>query len=114
MNTPEPIVYIVQESDLNISKARTFGRFEILLERGKNLTMTTQPVLRELRQKLKNFSDRDYLLLLGDPSAIAMTVFVAAEMNNGRVQVLKYDRELRGYYELRIDFYGKGWPNEQG
>ena len=114
MNESErPIVYVVQDTDLNLSKAHAFGRLEPLLARGRNITMATQPVLRELRQLLRGYTDRDYLLLIGDPAAIALAVHVASEVNSGRVKVLKYDREMRGYYELKIDFYGKGWPGEK-
>jgi hypothetical protein len=103
----EPTVYVVQSSSrLNLSRATRFGRLEALLPEVQNIVVSTAPCLRELRRKLKDFSDEDHLLLIGDPIAIALAVYVAAEVNNGRVNVLKFDRYIGrhgDYFKLSID-----------
>ena len=51
----------------------------------------------------KDFNDKDYLLLIGDPSMIGLACSVAADYNRGRYKVLKYDRRSFTYYPIQID-----------
>jgi hypothetical protein len=98
-------VYVTQESDLNLSKATRFGTLTFLLPKHKHITVSAESALRELRSKLINFSDDDFILPLGDPLAIALAIFVAAEMNDGVVNVLKWDNEMKDYYNVSVDMY---------
>lgn len=107
-DSTSPKVYVVQSTTLNLSKATRFGELISILPQRANITMSPAPVLRELRAKLKDFNDSDYLLPLGDPVAIALAAFVAADMNVGRVKLLKWDRELNDYYVVKADFYDSG------
>ena len=103
-----PKVYVTQDTDLDLAKATVYGELVPLLPRKKNITLSPQPVIRELRQKLRNFTDADYLLLIGDPVAIILAGMVTAEMNNGRIRTLKWDRLINNYYPVTIDFYDRG------
>lgn len=101
-------VYVVQDTTrLNLSKATRWGRLTALLPENNRITLSPQPCLRELRQKLKDFDDDDSLLMLGDPVAMGLAFAVASEMNRGRVRCLKWDKELGDYYEITVDFYDK-------
>jgi hypothetical protein len=42
---------------------------------------------------------------MGDPVAIAIASMIAAEVNNGRVKFLKWDRENSCYYSVEVDLY---------
>ena len=107
-NENEPIVYVVQDTKLNLSKAyRWSNKLVAILPATYNVVISAQPCLRLLRQKLKDFSDNDLLLLLGDTIAIGMALHVAAEMNNGYVRCLKWDRGLNDYFELPVDLYDR-------
>jgi len=65
-------VYVVQEkTGVDITDALRFGEFENLLPRKDQLMISSQPVVHALKKKLKDFSDDDYILCLGDPSIIA-------------------------------------------
>lgn len=104
----EPLVYVVQETNtFSLAKATRFGFLTPVLPANRQITMNPQPVIRELKRALRNYCDSDFLLLIGDPAAIALAVFVAGEMNRGRVQLLKWDRELNDYYMLRVDLYDR-------
>ena len=50
--------------------------------------------------KIVNFNDDDYLLLTGDPAAIALAAAVAARQNGGRFKMLKWDRQTAKYFPL--------------
>jgi hypothetical protein len=54
---------------------------------------------------LKDFSDDDYLLAAGDPSAIAVAGAVAAEANRGRFKLLKWDKSNKGYIRVDINIF---------
>jgi hypothetical protein len=75
-------------------------------------TLSPSPVIRLLSNKLREFSDDDFLLAMGDPVAIGIASMVAADVNNGKVNMLKWDRENQCYYNVKIDLYQKGESNE--
>lgn len=110
---PEPRVFVTQDTSLNLAKATRFGRLISLLPRNANITLSPQPTLRELKRKLDGFGDADHLLLLGDPLAIGLAIFVAAEMNVGRVRVLKWDKEMNDYYSVAVDLFDRVKKQEQ-
>ncbi len=56
-------------------------------------------------EKLIDFNDDDYLLLVGDPAAIGLCCAVAAAIN-GRFTVLKWDRQEMTYYPVSFDIRG--------
>jgi len=106
-------VYIVQENpNVNVIGAGRFGDLIPLLPPGRQITLSSAPVVKLLNAKLKNFNDKDFLLAMGDPVAIAIASMVASDINNGKVNMLKWDRENQCYYNVPIDLYQKGESNE--
>jgi hypothetical protein len=106
-------VYIVQENpNVNVIGAGRFGDLIPLLPPGRQITLSSSPVVKLLKTKLKDFSNNDYLLAMGDPVAIAVASMVASDINNGKVNMLKWDRENQCYYNVNIDLYQKGERNE--
>ena len=97
-------VYVIQEKPgVDMTDALRFGDFQELLPRKDQLAISSQPVIHALKNKLKNFSDDDYLLCLGDPSIISIVSAVAASLNRGRFKLLKWDRKLEKYYPVEVD-----------
>jgi hypothetical protein len=39
---------------------------------------------------------------------MGLAMMVAAEINRGQMQLLKWDKQEKEYYPVRIDFYEKG------
>jgi len=105
----EARVFIVQESPgRNYVDAARYGAVqEPLLPAQSNLFLSTRPVIRELKQKLRTFTDDDYLLLVGDPNIIGLACAVAAMINMGRYKTLKWDREARRYYAAECDIHDR-------
>ena len=60
------------------------------------------------KQKLKDYNDDDFILAMGDPVAIGISCIIASEVNNGKVNILKWDRENSCYYNVKINMYQKG------
>ena len=58
--------------------------------------------------ELKDYTSKDYLLLSGDPSVIGIAVAIVSDINNGKFNLLKWDRQEQMYYPLEINLYEKG------
>ena len=101
-------VYVIQEAaNRNLIPASVYGEITVLLPPGQ-VSFSTAPTLRRLRDKLRSFNDNDYLLLMGDPAAISMASVIAANNNNGRWKLLKWDKQEQQYYVVKVDIYSKG------
>ena len=62
----------------------------------------------KLRQGLKNYGPKDYLLLTGDPAIIGVACSIVSDITNGKYNVLKWDKQERRYYSIEINLYEKG------
>lgn len=101
------MVYVIQQvKDRDYTPALKFGELKLVLEDWPNIVMSTQPTVRRLRKLLKDFNDSDYLLLSGDPVALGLACAVAAEMNHGRVKMLKWENREGLYYALEANIRG--------
>jgi hypothetical protein len=97
-------VYITQEMrGRDITDATAFGELEILLPAEEQTIYSTQPTVRRMARKLSKFTDDDYLLLAGDPAAIAIAAAIASRYNVGRFKLLKWDRQEAKYFPLSVD-----------
>jgi len=102
------MVYITQEDPRkNLLPAAKYGELKVVLPQG-NICFSTGEVVHRCRKELSRFNDKDYLLLIGDPIAIAIATVVASETNQGKVKFLKWDRQEQIYYPVEINLYQKG------
>ena len=116
----EPIVYVLQElpgtkigqPKYNITGALKYGKLKVLLKENTQIVLSPGPIIFELRRLLKAYSSKDYLLLSGDPAVIGLACAIASDINNGRFNLLKWDRQEKVYYPLEIDLYEKGKIDE--
>ena len=96
-------VYVLQEMGRNVRSAEKFGDLKVVLSDNRQMVLSSGPLTFKLKQELKDFNDKDYLLLIGDPAIIAVAGAIAADINNGRFKVLKWDRNEMKYYDIEID-----------
>ena len=107
------IVYVVQEvKGRNILSAEKFGTLELLLPEGSQIVLSAGPTVRRLTYKLRNFNDDDYLLLIGDPSAIGIACAIAATNNRGQFKCLKWDKREYKYYPVEVNLNERGEIDE--
>ena len=112
---PESTVYVLQElpgtsigrPKYNIIGAQKYGKLKVLLKENTQIIMSPGPIIFELRRLLKNYTSKDYLLLSGDPSVIGIAVAIVSDINNGRFNFLKWDRQEQMYYPLEINLHEK-------
>ena len=103
-------VYVLQEMGRNVRSAEKFGDLKVVLPDNKQIVLSSGPLTFKLRHELKDFNDKDYLLLMGDPAIIAVAGAVVSDVNGGKFKVLKWDRDEKKYYDIEIDLRGR---NEQ-
>ena len=112
----ESIVYVLQElpgtsigrPKYNIIGAQKFGKLKVLLKENTQIVLSPGPIIFELRRLLRDYTSKDYLLLSGDPSVIGIACSVVSDINNGRFNLLKWDRQEQMYYPLEINLHEKG------
>ena len=112
----ESIVYVLQElpgtrigrPKYNIIGAQKYGKLKVLLKENTQIIMIPGPIIFELRRLLKDYNSKDYLLLSGDPSVIGIACSIVSDMNGGKFNLLKWDRQEQMYYPLEINIHEKG------
>jgi len=117
---PDPIVYVIQEiagtkagrPKINILGAQKYGTIKVLLKEDSQMIFSPGPIIFQLTKLLKNFTNKDYLLLTGDPAIIGVACSLVADITNGKYNLLKWDRQERTYYPIKINLYEKGEIDE--
>ena len=120
LSMSESIVYVIQEiagtkagnPKINIMGASKNGKFKFLLSEFSQIIFSPGPLIYKLRQGLKNFKESDYLLLTGDPAIILVAGVIASDITNGKVNLLKWDKQERKYYPISINIHEKGEIDE--
>ena len=115
-NNNSPIVYVIQEIPgtkagtprINIMSASKYGKFKFLLPEFSQIIFSPGPLIYKLRQGLKNYTTRDYLLLTGDPAIIGVACSIVSDITNGKYQLLKWDKQDKVYYPIKINLHEKG------
>jgi len=116
----KPIVYVLQEIPgtkagaprINIMSASKYGEFKFLLPEFSQIIFSPGPLIYKLRQGLKNLTTKDYLLLTGDPAIIVVAGSILNEITSGKYNLLKWDKQDRIYYPIKINLHEKGEIDE--
>ena len=113
-------VYVIQEipgtrtgnPKINIMGASQYGRFKFLLPELSQMIFSPGPLIYKLRDGLRHFNSKDYLLLTGDPAIIGVACSIVSDITNGKFKLLKWDKQERKYYPIEINLYEKGELDE--
>ena len=114
--TETKTVYVIQDipgtkqgaPKINIIGATQFGKLQVLLPENSQIILSPTYVITTLRQKLKDYTPRDYLLLTGDPAIIGVACSIVSDITNGKFNLLKWDKQEKKYYPIEINLYEKG------
>ena len=109
-------IYVVQEipgtqagnPKINIMGASQYGQFKFLLPEFSQMIFSPGPLIYKLRQGLKDYKTRDYLLLTGDPAIIGVACSIVSDITHCKYNVLKWDKQEIKYYPIAINLYEKG------
>ena len=107
-----PKVFIIQEPMkrgvngleplMDFRKVLEYGDPVVCLPPGK-VSLSPGPTIDMLKDKLRNFTDDDYMVSVGDPSAIFIAAMIVADINRGCCKLLKWDKDIKRYIEVKID-----------
>ena len=112
-------VYVLQElpgtragaPKINIMSASKFGEFKFLLPEFSQIIFSPGPLIFKLRNLLKDYTTKDYLLLTGDHAIIGVACSIVADITNGKFNLLKWDKQDRINYPIEINLNEKGKVN---
>ena len=115
-----PIVYVIQEiagtkdgkPKINILGAAEYGTFRFLLPELSQIIFSPGPLIFKLRKGLKDFGEKDFLLLTGDPAIIGVACSIVSDITGGKYKLLKWDKQERKYYPIEINLYERGEIDE--
>ena len=113
-------VYVIQEiagtsqgsPKINIMGAAKYGDFVFCLPEMAQIIFSPGPLIFKLRNLLKDYTPEDHLLLTGDPAIIGIACSIVSDITNGKFNLLKWDRQEKMYYPLKINLYEKGEIDE--
>jgi len=108
-----PTVFVVSESPKhNIAPALDYGDIQVVLPPTQSqVNFISAPTVQRMKRALEHFDDNDYLLFIGDPTAIAIMASVASHKNAGRYKCLKWDKQERRYLPIQVDIHNRGDEN---
>lgn len=88
---------------MNLDPARKHGELTVILPPNAN-RLHTAPLLEVLKAAMKDFTEEDWLVAVGDPSLIAASACIAARKTGGILRLLKWDRLTSDYLatEMKI------------
>ena len=121
LSMSERIVYVIQHiagsqagtPKINIIGAQKYGDFKFLLPEFSQMIFSPGPLIYKLRQGLKDFKEGDHLLLTGDPALIGVACSIVSDITNGKYSLLKWDKQERKYYPIKINLYERGEIDER-
>jgi hypothetical protein len=92
---------------INLGTLKPYGDVEFLFQwsdfKEDDAFEDTDAIVRQLREKLHDFCDDDYIVPLGNPAMIGLAIAVASDCNDGRARVLDWMRERGRYRLINID-----------
>lgn len=84
----------------DFTQAATFGNLKEIIEEFDDL-LFTEHTSAKIAAALANFKEGDYLLAVGDPTAIALCAGVLFRSHSS-IRMLKWDRKTKRYIELEL------------
>ena len=97
-------VYVVQESPgKNLTSVFNWGKPVVVFTKNFQVGLDSTVAIERASKVLVHYTDEDYIVAVGDPASIGIVCSIAAVINNGVYNLLKWDRQERTYYEIRID-----------
>ena len=113
-----PRVYVVQEplyrdkagklrEKFSLRRAEEYGDICMVLNWSDPHELDARRMLWKARTALRDFQPSDYLLMIGNPTAMAIVAVVAAEMTDGYLQLLYWDNNP-GFYRIdTVNFHAQ-------
>jgi hypothetical protein len=86
----------------DFSAAAQFGQLIPILDAHDDPVFLAR-ITSKIKKALEDFSEKDYLLAVGDPAVIAVCAGLILRRNGTRLNMLKWDRRLAIYIHQEIN-----------
>ena len=112
------IVYVVQQQQrwdhkkqclvpkFDIMSAEAYGSIEYLLSPTAR-PFNSSGIVKDLHNKLEYYTDEDFLLLVGNPCLIGLSVAIAALYNPSKVNMLQWSGKESKYLPISACIFEK-------
>lgn len=87
---------------INLDPAKIFGEVVVMLPPNAN-RLHINPLIVALRDQMKEFTENDYIVAVGDPSLIAAASCIAVRKTGGLLRILKWDRQTSAYIPVEVN-----------
>ena len=116
MTETNPKVYVVQNQlktclrtgdkipKFNFEPAYVFGDIEFILS-PYHKPFDSETCVDAMHLKLRNYTEDDFLLLVGNPCLIGAAVAIAAEYSGGIVKMLQWSNIEKRYICIEFKFF---------
>jgi hypothetical protein len=95
-----PKVYVPQESlGKNIIPAMSYGQIRVCFPQDYQVGFFVEDAVEKLRTFFSEYRQEDYILLMGDPVLIGLSVAMAAK-HTPVINLLKWDRQEHIYIPI--------------
>lgn len=88
----------------DLSPAENYGRLEYLLPPTAS-PFRVVPLIKELHDRLREYTPDDYLLLVGNPVLIGCAAAIAAEYGDGSVRFLQWSGRDGTYIPVLAEIF---------
>lgn len=82
---------------LDLSAAREWGDLRVILTPGANPFTSASAIVDDLHAALKDMTDEDYLILVGNPAIMGWMAAIASQYTEGRLRVLQWHGRQHRY-----------------
>jgi hypothetical protein len=94
-------IYVVQETEHNILPAQKHGEIFVVFT-FRDVAQGPSHMLTKLDRVMQRIKPTDCILCIGDPLAIGLTIYAALERTNGRISVLRWNKQHYEYEKEEI------------
>jgi hypothetical protein len=91
-------------SVMNFGRVSEFGD-PVVCFTHHQVSLIPHPTKERLKDLLRDFTDEDYIVAVGDPTLIFLAGMVVSDLNRGCCKMLKYDKEARSYTKIQFDIF---------
>lgn len=91
-----------QVPTMDFTPALRYGELVTCLPPNVSFHMAA-PVIAAMKERMSGFAETDYLIAVGSPLSIAISVGVALRKTGGKLNLLSWDRRERQYLNTRIE-----------
>lgn len=96
-------VFVVQDNPrIDVTPAQKFGEIKCLFRAHDQVYHETTEAVTRVHDQLKNIEEDDYLVMSGDPCLMVVVACVAADLLDGKLNLLKWDRREHQYVAVRF------------